>query len=93
MDKGAQVPSLHPAGGTRLRSQNLGPREEVRSSVREDGYAGASGVGHGENGPLELCCRLAPVGNFLCLGQEERTLRETDPNRKFAVNCQTLAYS
>jgi uncharacterized membrane protein YeaQ/YmgE (transglycosylase-associated protein family) len=62
--------------------QNLGPREEGRSSVRKGGYAAASGVRHRKNEPSELRCPLwgllALVGNFLCPGQEERTLREAE---------------
>jgi uncharacterized membrane protein YeaQ/YmgE (transglycosylase-associated protein family) len=62
--------------------QNLGPREESRSSVRRGGHAAASGVRHVKDEPSELRCPLygllAPLGNFLCPGPEERTLRETE---------------
>jgi hypothetical protein len=76
-----RVPFLHQAGGTPIataRSEAEG-RIGVLSETR---LCGCPWAGHGKYGPLELRALLrrllAPVENFLCPGQEERTLRETE---------------
>jgi hypothetical protein len=68
-----------------LRLEILRPKAEVRSNVRKGVYAASNGVRDSKNEPEELPCPLcgllalvALVGNFLCPGQEERTLRETE---------------